>query len=148
MPTQAVSWMTILIIFTSRKRSYHCCIKYLQVLLFSFPVLVYMVWFLLWQCNEQKKLAFAKCLVQVLPSIMYLFSKEFTLLIVIAFIIAAPLAWYFTNNWLQNFHYRIQIGIGVFVLAVLISVVIALITVGYKSLRAAIANPVKSLRTE
>jgi len=81
-------------------------------------------------------------------NIMYLFSKEFTLLIVAAFIIAAPLAWYMMNYWLQNFHYRIRIGIGVFELAVLISVLIALITVGYKSMRAAVANPVKSLRTE
>ncbi len=98
--------------------------------------------------QRTKEVGIRKVLGASVANIMYLFSKEFTLLIVIAFIIAAPLAWYFTNNWLQNFHYRIQIGIGVFVLAVLISVVIALITVGYKSLKAAIANPVKSLRTE
>jgi ABC-type antimicrobial peptide transport system permease subunit len=62
--------------------------------------------------------------------------------------VAAPIAWYMMSHWLQNFAYRIELSIGVFILAILLSVLIALITVGYKSLRAAIANPVKSLRTE
>ncbi|MGH2565100.1 MAG: ABC transporter permease, partial [Ginsengibacter sp.] len=98
--------------------------------------------------QRTKEVGIRKVLGASVANIMYLFSKEFTSLIVVAFIIAAPLAWYMMNNWLQNFHYRIQIGIGVFALAVLISVMIALITVGYKSIKAAIANPVKSLRTE
>ncbi len=98
--------------------------------------------------QRTKEVGIRKVLGASVTNIMYLFSREFTLLIIAAFVIAAPLAWYMMNNWLQNFHYRIQIGIGVFVIAVLISVIIALITVGYKSLRAAVANPVKSLRTE
>jgi predicted permease len=98
--------------------------------------------------QRTKEVGIRKVLGAGVTNIVYLFSKEFTLLIVAAFIIAAPIAWYIMNNWLQNFHYRIQIGIGVFVLAALISVMIALITVGYKSVRAAIANPVESLRTE
>jgi len=98
--------------------------------------------------QRTKEVGIRKVLGASVANIMYLFSKEFTLLIVAAFIIAAPLAWYMMNYWLQNFHYRIRIGIGVFELAVLISVLIALITVGYKSMRAALANPVKSLRTE
>ncbi|MEP6467881.1 MAG: ABC transporter permease [Parafilimonas sp.] len=98
--------------------------------------------------QRTKEVGIRKVLGASVANIMYLFSKEFTLLIVAAFFIAAPLAWYIMNNWLQNFHYRIKIGIGVFLLAVLISVIIALITVGYKSIKAAIANPVKSLRTE
>ena len=98
--------------------------------------------------QRTKEVGIRKILGASVGNIMFLFSKEFALLVVVAFIIAAPLAWYFTNNWLQSFHYRIQPGIGVFILAISISVLIALLTVGYKSLRAAIANPVKSLRTE
>ncbi len=98
--------------------------------------------------QRTKEVGIRKVLGASVANIMYLFSKEFTLLIVVAFLVAAPVAWYMMNNWLQNFHYRIKIGMGVFAIAVSISVLIALITVGYKSLRAAIANPVKSLRTE
>ncbi|HXL57583.1 MAG TPA: FtsX-like permease family protein, partial [Chitinophagaceae bacterium] len=98
--------------------------------------------------QRTKGVGIRKVLGASVANIVYLFSKEFTLLIIIAFVIAAPLAWYMMNSWLENFHYRIQMSIGVFVLAVFLSVVIALITVGYKSLRAAMANPVKSLRTE
>lgn len=98
--------------------------------------------------QRTKEVGIRKVLGASVGNIVYLFSKEFTLLIIIAFAVAAPLAWYMMNNWLQNFHYRIQMSFGVFLLAVLISVIITLITVGYKSLSAAMANPVKSLRTE
>lgn len=98
--------------------------------------------------QRTKEVGIRKVLGASAANIVYLFSKEFTLLIIVAFVIAAPLAWYMMNNWLQNFAYRIQMSVGVFVLAILASIIIALITVGYKSLRAAMANPVKSLRTE
>ena len=81
-------------------------------------------------------------------NIVYLFSKEFTILIIISFVLSAPLAWYLMSNWLNNFAYRIPLGAGVFVLAMLLSVIIAWITVGYKSVRAAMVNPVKSLKSE
>lgn len=81
-------------------------------------------------------------------NIVYLFSKEFTLLIGIAFLIAAPIAYYLMQQWLQNFAYRIDIGIGIFLLTILISEIIAWLTVGYQSIKAAVANPVKSLRSE
>jgi len=77
-----------------------------------------------------------------------MFSKEFTLLIAIAFVIAVPVAWYLMNGWLQNFVYRIQMGAGVFLLAIFASLIIAWITVGYRAVKAALANPVKSLRSE
>ena len=83
-----------------------------------------------------------------IKSIVYLFSKEFTVLIGIAFLVAAPVAWYLMNSWLKNFVFRIDIGVGVFALSILTSIIIAWLTVGYKSIRAATANPVKSLRTE
>lgn len=98
--------------------------------------------------QKTKEVGIRKVLGASVQSIMYLFSKEFTILISVAFVLAAPAAWYLMNSWLKDFAYKIDIGIGVFVIAILASIFIAWITVGYKSFRAAVANPVKSLRTE
>ncbi len=81
-------------------------------------------------------------------NIVYLFSKEFTLLVGIAFVVAAPIAWFLMKSWLGNFAYRISLGAGVFLAAIGVSLGIAWITVGYKSVKAALANPVRSLRNE
>jgi putative ABC transport system permease protein len=70
------------------------------------------------------------------------------ILIIISFVIAMPTAWYMMSEWLQNFAYRIPLTAGVFVLAIAASVTIAWLTVGYKAVRAALVNPVKSLRSE
>jgi putative ABC transport system permease protein len=77
-----------------------------------------------------------------------LLSKEFLLLVLIAVIIASPLAWIAMNSWLQDYVYRIHISWWMFVIAGAISVFIALITVSFQAIKAALANPVKSLRTE
>lgn len=98
--------------------------------------------------QKQKEVGIRKVLGASVRSIVLLFSKEFTLLIGVAFLIAAPLGYYLMNSWLEGFHYHITIGWGVFVLAVGLSIVIAWVSVGYKALRAALANPVKSLRAE
>lgn len=98
--------------------------------------------------QKTKEVGIRKVLGASVGSIVVMFSKEFTLLISIAFIIAVPVAWYFMNGWLQNFVYRIQMGIGIFLLAIVSSLVIAWLTVGYRAVKAALANPVKSLRTE
>jgi ABC-type antimicrobial peptide transport system permease subunit len=98
--------------------------------------------------QKTKEVGIRKVLGAGVGHIVFIFSKEFTVLIVAAFVIAAPLAWYVSNNWLQNFAYRINIGIWIFIIAIVASVLIAWITVGYKAIQAAIVNPVKSLRSE
>jgi ABC-type antimicrobial peptide transport system permease subunit len=69
-------------------------------------------------------------------------------LIGVAFLIAAPIAYYFMHQWLANFEFRIPLNASIFVVSVVASVSIAWLTVGYKAFKAAVANPVKSLRTE
>ncbi len=98
--------------------------------------------------QRTKEVGIRKVLGAGVGNIVLLFSKEFTILIAIAFVIAAPLSWYFMNNWLNNFAYRIDIGWSVFVIAMVISLMVAWISVGYRAFRAALANPVKSLKTE
>lgn len=98
--------------------------------------------------QKTKEVGIRKVLGASIGNIVYMFSKEFTMLIAMAFLLAAPVAWYMMTSWLQNFEFRINIGIGVFALAIVVSLVIAWITVGYKAVRAAVVNPVKSLRSE
>ncbi len=95
-----------------------------------------------------KEVGIRKTLGASVGNIVYLFSKEFTLLIIAAFVISAPVGWYFMHKWLETFAYKIPLGPGIFVLAMGVSVVIAWLTVGYKAISAALANPVKSLRSE
>ncbi|HYK44556.1 MAG TPA: ABC transporter permease [Parafilimonas sp.] len=77
-----------------------------------------------------------------------LLSKEFLLLVAIALIIATPLAWLLMNNWLRDYAYRIDITWWMFVIAGIVSILIALITVSFQAIKLAMANPVRSLRTE
>jgi putative ABC transport system permease protein len=80
--------------------------------------------------------------------IMYLLSREFTLLIVLAFALSAPIAYYLMHGWLQNFWYHIHLGAFVFLLAIISSILVAWLTVGHRALKSALANPVKSIRME
>jgi ABC-type antimicrobial peptide transport system permease subunit len=95
-----------------------------------------------------KEVGIRKVLGASVNSVIYLFAKEFILLIGIAFVIAAPLAYYIMNKWLADFAYKIEIGGWIFVIAGVSAMLIALLTVSFKAIGAALANPVKSLRTE
>ncbi len=81
-------------------------------------------------------------------TILRLISKDFLLLILIGIIIAVPVAYYFMQNWLENYVYRMKIGIPIFVLAALLTIVITFITISYKAYQAAIMNPANALKTE
>ena len=98
--------------------------------------------------QKTKEIGVRKVLGASVMNIVFLFSKEFTILILIGSVIAIPVAWYMMNHWLQNFAFRINMNAEIFILAILLSVIIAWIAVGYKSIKAAVANPVKSLRSE
>ena len=98
--------------------------------------------------QKTKEVGVRKVLGASVKSIVYLFSKEFTLLVGLAFLIAAPVGYYFMKAWLSDFHYHINLGVGVFVLAIVLSIGVAWLTVGYTAVKAALTNPVKSLRAE
>lgn len=98
--------------------------------------------------NRTKEIGIRKVLGATIRNITHLLSKEFLKLVMIAFLIALPLSWYFMENWLDDYEYRMVISWWIFALAGLLSMVIALLTVSYQALKAAISNPIKSLRTE
>ena len=98
--------------------------------------------------NRIKEIGVRKVLGASVTNITSLLSKDFLKLVIISFIIASPIAWYAMHNWLQSFSYRIDIEWWVFAITGLLSVVIAIVTVSYQAIKAAIANPIKSLRTE
>jgi hypothetical protein len=95
-----------------------------------------------------KEIGIRKVLGATVLNITTLLSKEFIILVVIALLIASPIAWYFSNQWLQDFAYRIKIHWGVFALAGISAISIALATISWQTIKAAIANPVKALRNE
>jgi putative ABC transport system permease protein len=98
--------------------------------------------------QKTKEIGIRKVLGSSMREILWIFGKEFALLILIAFLIAAPFGWWLMNNWLQDFEYHVTIGPWVFVSAALLIGIVTAVTVGYQSMRAALMNPVKSLRTE
>jgi len=98
--------------------------------------------------SRVKEIGVRKVLGASVQSIVTLLSKDFLLLVFIAFLIASPLAWYAMHQWLQDFAYRINIRWWVFAMAGCIAVAIALSTIFYQAVKAAIANPVKSLKAD
>ncbi len=98
--------------------------------------------------RKVKEIGIRKVLGASVAGIVGLISKDFMKLVLVAAVIASPLAWYFMHEWLQDFAYRINIGWWVFGIAGTIALLIALVTVSFRAIKAAVANPVKSLRTE
>lgn len=98
--------------------------------------------------RKTKEIGIRKVLGASISNIVGLLSKDFLKLVVIALIVASPIAWYFMHQWLENFAYRIDISWWMFGLAGLFAVVIALLTISFQAVRAALSNPVKNLRTE
>ena len=98
--------------------------------------------------QRRREMGIRKVLGASVEHIVYLFSREFTLLVGLAFVLSAPLGYYFMQRWLNGFYYRVDMGWKVFALSVLGSVLLAWVTVGVKAFRAATANPIDNLRTE
>ena len=95
-----------------------------------------------------KEVGIRKVLGATAANIVYLFSKEFVVLIAIAFVLSTPIAWYFVHQWLTQYVYRISISGWIFVFGGMLALLVALATVSFQAFRAAAANPVKNLRTE
>jgi ABC-type antimicrobial peptide transport system permease subunit len=98
--------------------------------------------------NRIREIGVRKVLGASVASITTLLAREFVLLVGIAFVIAAPVAWFAMDKWLQGYGYRVDMGWTVFTASGALALVIAVATVSYQSVRAALANPVKSLRSE
>ena len=95
-----------------------------------------------------KEIGIRKVLGATVGNVVLMLSKDFLKLVLIAVVIASPLAWYAMNKWLQNFAYRTQIGLSVFLITALAALLITLATVSFQAIKAALMNPVKSLRSE
>lgn len=98
--------------------------------------------------KRSKEIGVRKVLGATVAQITYKLSVDFIKLVGVAILISLPLAWYAMNKWLEDFEYRIEIGWGVFILAIVLAITISIITISFQSIKAAIVNPIKSLRTE
>ena len=98
--------------------------------------------------QKTKEIGVRKALGASVESIIFLFSREYVKLIVIGFLLSAPAVWFIMNEWLDSFAYKISIGPMVFVAGLSVTLLIATLTVGYRSFKAAIVNPIQSLRYE
>lgn len=98
--------------------------------------------------QRNKEIGIRKVLGASVQQVWMLLSKDFIVLVLISCVLASPFALYFLQDWLQKYDYRISIGPGVFIISAIMAIVITVITISFQAIKAAVANPVKSLRTE
>jgi ABC-type antimicrobial peptide transport system permease subunit len=98
--------------------------------------------------QKTKEIGVRKVLGASVQNIVLLFSREYVILILIGFGLAAPASWYVMNQWLKDFAYKITLGPTIFIAGLGVTFLIALATVGYRSFKAATVNPAKSLKSE
>jgi putative ABC transport system permease protein len=98
--------------------------------------------------QRTKEIGIRKVMGASVPGIVVLFIKQFIWLILIAFLAAAPIAWFVMEKWLQEFAYHIKVGPGIFLITILTTFILAGMTISYQSIKAAVANPLKSLKSE
>ena len=114
-----------------------------------FYCLPWFIWLSAFAITQRiKEIGVRKVLGANVSSIVTLLSKDFLKLVLIAAIIAFPVAWYAMSHWLQDFAYRINIHWWVFFLSAILALIVALVTVSFQAIKAALANPVNSLRSE
>ncbi|MGO4919243.1 ABC transporter permease [Maribacter spongiicola] len=98
--------------------------------------------------KRTKEIGVRKVLGATVSQISYRLTVDFLKLVGIAILVSLPIGWFVMNKWLEDFSYRIEIGVGIFALAAVLAIVVAIVTVSYQSIKAAVVNPVKSLRSE
>ena len=98
--------------------------------------------------RRQKEIGIRKVVGASVGNVAVMLSKDFIKMVFIAILIGFPLVWWIMNNWLQEFAYRVPVGIGVFIVAAISIVLITIVTISFQAIKAAVANPVKSLRSE
>ncbi len=98
--------------------------------------------------QRTKEIGVRKIVGASVGNIVFLLSKDFLKLVAWSFLIAAPITWYFINGWLQGFAYRIPVYWWIFVIAAGTAILVALLTISFQAIKAAITSPVESLRSE